>query len=141
MTAKAKTILSYLVLPVLGFPVYFVIANAIDSLFGEMQLIVRLLFEPAPELLTITLNDWVHSIPMMFAIFLGLFMPVHALLARLGRLTAGLFSSAVSAVMFMFSYAAGFSINGVMANTLTVMLLAALTVSFARSGRAASGMS
>jgi hypothetical protein len=139
MTTKRKTILAYVIFPVLGFPVYFVIANAIDSLFGEMQLIIWLLFEPFSGLLTTTLTDWVDSIPVMFAVFIGLFMPVHALLARLERLTTSLFSGTVSAAMFIFSHAVGFSLNGVMANTLTVMLLAMLTVYFTRPSQAASG--
>lgn len=137
MRAQRKTILAYVILPVLGFPVYFVIANAIDSLFGEMQLIVRLLFEPQ-GVLGIILNDWVDSIPVMFAIFIGLFMPLHALLAGTGRLTAGLFSGVVSAVMFIFSFAVGFSFNGVLANTLTGMLLAVLTIYITGTGRTAS---
>jgi hypothetical protein len=139
MTAKGKMILVYVFFPLLGFPVYFVIANAIDSLFGEMQLITWLLFEPLSLLLRTILNDWVHSIPVMFAVFLGLLLPVHAVLARLNRLTPARFGGAVSAVMFIFSQAAGFSLNGVMANTVTVMLLAVLTGFLTRPRQMVSG--
>lgn len=139
MTAKGKVILVYVFFPLLGFPVYFVVANAIDSLFGEMQLITWLLFEPLSLLLRTIRNDWVHSIPAMFAVFLGLLLPVHAVLARLNRLTPARFGGAVAAVMFIFSQAAGFSLNGVMANTVTVMLLAVLTGFLTRPRQMVSG--
>lgn len=139
MTAKGKIILAYLLFPILGFPVYFLIANAIDSFLGEMQLLTWLLFEPSTELLKTALKDWMHSIPVMFGVFIGLLLPVHVVLGRLKRLTPGVFGGVVSAVMFIFSYAVGFSLNGVMANTLTVLLLAVLTCFFTRPRQMASG--
>ena len=140
MSAKRKIILAYLFFPILGFPIYFVIANVIDSIFGEMQLLTWLLFEPLSLLLKITLKDWMHSIPVMFMVFIGLFLPVHLVLAMLNRLTPGLFSGIVSAVMFIFSYAVGFSVNAIMANTLTVMLLAVFTGVFSKPRRITSGI-
>jgi hypothetical protein len=135
VAVKRRTILAYVLSPVLGYPLYFLVANAIDSLFGDRRLVQWLLFDSRRELLEIFLDDWAHSLPAMLAVSLGLIMPVHALLARFGRLSIIRFGGLVSTIMLVASWVVGFSPNGIAVNTLTALLLAALVLAVSKSGR------
>ena len=71
----------YVIVPALFYPVYFVVANIIDSLFGNQQLINWLEFDSHMLLLKTFFNDWLDAIPIMFLIFYILVIPVKILLS------------------------------------------------------------
>lgn len=84
MPAQGRAVLTYVFSLLFGYPLYFLVANTIDSLFGNGRLSLWLLFGSRSELLEIFSRDWAHSLPVMAAVLIGLVPPVHALLFRFG---------------------------------------------------------
>lgn len=72
-----RLLLIYVIVPALFYPVYFTVVNAADSLFGTRTLINWLAFEPQSPLIKTFLKDWLAALPVMFAIFYLIVLPVN----------------------------------------------------------------
>ena len=71
-----RLLLIYIIVPTLFYPVYFVVVNVADSLFGTQSLINWLAFESHSQLIKTFLKDWQAALPVMFGIFYLIVLPV-----------------------------------------------------------------
>ena len=117
-----KTIVKYVLVPALFYPIYFIIANFIDSLFGNQHLIVWMQFESPSLLLNTFFKDWFSSLPTMFGIFYLLILPAIFLNTKFGfnRVLTRMIIPA--ALMCLFSYILGFGYLGIITNSLSVFM-------------------
>lgn len=113
-------------LPLLFYPVYFLVANIIDSVWGDQQLINWLYFDSRSVLLKTFLSDWVSSLPAMYAIFYLLIVPVD-FLSRKVLNSSILFVYVLSLVVVAGgSYFIGFRGYGLMINFIAVFFIITL---------------
>ena len=112
----------YIVLPTLFYLVYFLVANSIDTLFGDQQLINWLTFDSRSILLKTFFNDWWQSLPVMYAIMFLLVMPAELLVGRLS-LAAVLIYLVPPVVIGVLSYVIGFKELGLIINIISVLAM------------------
>ena len=113
----------YICLPVLFYPVYFLVTNLIDALFGDQQLLNWLYFDSRSVLLKIFFNDWLSSLPVMYMIFYMLIIPVEFLSRKIFNASM-LFVYIVSlAIITGGSYMAGFRDFGLIINASAVFFI------------------
>jgi hypothetical protein len=74
----------FLLLPLLVFPVFWILALVIDWFIGDAEIIMRLLYESRNVLLTEFLQDWIASLPSSAFIIWLLYFPTYLYLGSKG---------------------------------------------------------
>ena len=121
-----KTTLIYAVAPALFYPIYFLIANIIDTILGEQLLLNWWQFDSRTTLFEIFLHDWLQSLPVMFGIFYLLILPVRYLLSRFNSHHL-LTSAIICTILFCaLSYLLGFRNQSLIVNSLSVLVFLGL---------------
>ena len=121
-----KYLLYYICLPVLFYPTYFVVANTVDSIVGDQQLINWLYFDSRSVLLKTFFKDWLSALPKMFITFYLVILPIKFLSKKVfnsSRL-AVYFSSL--AIVIGGSYLLGFRELGLVINALAIFFVITL---------------
>ena len=121
-----KYFLYYICLPVLFYPVYFLVANSIDSLLGDQQLVNWLYFDSRLVLLKTFFKDWLSSLPVMYMIFYLLIIPIELLSRKIFNTSMPLVYIASLAIITGGSYIAGFRGHGLIINAFTVFFIITL---------------
>ena len=121
-----KHFLIIIFLPMMIYPVYFIWVNAIDSLFGDQQLIYWLLFDSHYLLFTVTIGDWVHSLPIMYSLYIFVILPLYFILNFYKKYSFITLCLTCSFVILLTSLYLDFEGNGLVSNTLTMLTYTAL---------------
>lgn len=121
-----KVFLYYICLPVLFYPVYFLVANLIDSLFGDQQLINWLYFDSRSILLKTFFKDWLSSLPVMYLFFYLLIIPIELLSRKIFNTSKLLVYIASLAIITGGAYFAGFREMGLIINASAVFFMITL---------------
>ncbi len=118
----------YLFLPVLFYPIYFLVVNITDTLVGDQQLINWLYFGYRSVLLQTFANDWLSSLPVMYAVFYILILPAALLSKRL--FTATLVTLSTYTILLVIvtagSYMLGFRESGLIVNATSAFFMISL---------------
>ena len=120
-----KRYIYYICLPLLFYPVYFSVANFVDSVFGDQQLINWLYFDSRSILIKTFISDWVQSLPVMYAILFLLLLPVEYISKKIAASSAPLFFISM-AIIAVLSYFAGFREIGLLINTAAMLCITAV---------------
>ncbi len=121
-----KYFIYYVCLPVLFYPVYFLVANIIDTLLGDQQLINWLYLDSRSALLKIFIKDWISSLPVMYLIFYLIIMPLEAIFGKIFKKSMLPVYIASLAIVTGVTYTAGFRELGLLINTATVFFIITL---------------
>ena len=99
------------------------VANLIDSLLGDQQLVNWLYFDSRSVLRGVFFKDWLNALPVMYLIFYLLVMPVGLLSRKFFNASLLLVYIACIAIVAGCSYIAGFRELGLVINSLTVFFI------------------
>lgn len=116
----------YICLPILFYPVYFLVANLIDSLFGDQQLINWLYFDSWSVLLKTFFKDWLSSLSVMYMIFYLVILPMELLSRKIFNTSMLFMYIASLAIVTVGSYIVGFKQFGLIINASTVFFIITL---------------
>ena len=121
-----KYFIYYVCLPVLFYPVYFLVANLIDTLLGDQQLINWLYLDSRSALLKVFFKDWISSLPVMYLIFYLIIMPLEAIFGKIFKKSMLSVYIASLAIVTGVAYTVGFRELGLLINTATVFFIITL---------------
>lgn len=119
-------LLFLLLLPLLFYPVYFIAVNVVDSIAGDQQLINWLLFDSRHILFFTFLEDWLHSLPVMYGLFFLVIKPVMLLSEKILKVATLAVIMIVGVIVFAVSGALGFGGVGIFVNVFATLLILTL---------------
>lgn len=120
--AYLKATFIYFLIPVLFYPIYFIVANSVDSLVGNQQFMNWLQFESKTLLIKTILSDWVAALPIMFGLYYFMIVPVKLLAAKLNFKHPLIIALACVLLICVLSVILGFRNLGLITNGLSVFM-------------------
>lgn len=115
-----KRYVFYILLPVLFYPVYFTVANMLDTVLGEQQLVNGFYFDSRLILLETFVTDWLQSLPVMYAIMFLVILPAESLVNRVTSSQILLYM-VVMLIIGALSYGVGFREVGLAINVMSIL--------------------
>lgn len=89
MPNKLPAALAMLAWPAFGFPIFFALSTAHDTLAGDRLLLFILKYDSRSELLWATLSDWAHALPLSYILAGAVGAAVYAWRRRFARYSSG----------------------------------------------------
>jgi hypothetical protein len=89
MANKLPPTLAMLAWPALGFPIFFALSTAHDTLAGDRLLLFILKHDSRSELLWTTLSDWAHALPLSYVLAGTVGAAVYVWRRRFARYSSG----------------------------------------------------
>lgn len=123
-----KLLFVYIIIPILIFPIYFVVANAVDSLFGSHNIINWLAFDSRTLLVKTFLNDWLEAFPVMFGIFYLIILPVNYFIRRISNWQITISAACCMGIIVLLSFLFGFRDAELIVHGITIFLLVELYI-------------
>ena len=111
----------YIIVPLLFYPSYFIVANMIDMIFGEQILMTWFEFMPFTLLFDTFFKDWLNSLLIMFCIFYLLILPTY-LFTKWIKIDSFIINALIAVILVLIlSLMLGFDSQGLATNTISVV--------------------
>ena len=115
-------LLLYIIVPILFYPSYFIVANLIDMIFGQQILMAWIEFMPLTLLFDTFFKDWLDSLLIMFCIFYLLIVPIYFFTKRIKINNFRINALIAAVLMAILSFTIGFNSQGLATNTISVVV-------------------
>ena len=115
-------LLLYIIVPILFYPSYFIVANLIDMIFGQQILMAWIEFMPLTLLFDTFFKDWLDSLLIMFCIFYLLIVPIYFFTKRIKINNFRINALIAAVLMAILSLTIGFNSQGLATNTISVVV-------------------
>ena len=115
-------LLLYIIVPILFYPSYFIVANLIDMIFGQQILMAWIEFMPLTLLFDTFFKDWLDSLLIMFCIFYLLIVPIYFFTKRIKINNFRINALIAAVLMSILSLTIGFNSQGLATNTISVVV-------------------
>lgn len=115
-----KSILVYLLVPAMFYPVYLIIAKIIDIAAGIQYVLYWNEFESKTQLLRTVIGDWLAALPVMYGIFYLLILPTAHVISKAASGNPWLWFSCGLFIITLLSYLLGFRGMEIVTHSITM---------------------